>query len=407
MSKLNKFLLSEFQEIPKVILARVIESKLKKQGIEKNVEKFALDLAEHLITGSEEDFVWDDGEDKNYGISLTFSETEADELISEIEKFFEEIPNLILEIVDKEAKSQIKVLKKSWPERHICNRSEFQKFKDNIELKWGHGLNLMRIILEGAREIGNERLTALKRSKAKKNLIKRRVIILLHMRGCQTFTEIITLLENGLADGAMARWRTLYELSVVTELIAKYGDDLAIRYLDHVHVAAKKELDNDRKHLDDKQESKLSKNEQLIEDNYKSVITKYGTSFGGDYGWAAHHLNSKNPRFRHLEAAAEMLELPTEYKLASYQVHASSTGVTWSLGQIDEIGVPIAGASNAGLDTPALYSIFTFVRMNVVLIENYTKLENQITIKMLINLRDEAEKVFRKTAQKLYTEQRQ
>ncbi|WP_217430933.1 DUF5677 domain-containing protein [Sphingomonas bacterium] len=50
----------------------------------------------------------------------------------------------------------------------------------------------------------------------------------LHARACQVVFEIITLMENGLADGAMARWRTLHEITVVATILAEHGEELAV-----------------------------------------------------------------------------------------------------------------------------------------------------------------------------------
>jgi hypothetical protein len=50
-------------------------------------------------------------------------------------------------------------------------------------------------------------------------------------RGCHLAAEICHLLRGGYADGAEARWRTLYELEVISKFICIAGDDTAERYL--------------------------------------------------------------------------------------------------------------------------------------------------------------------------------
>lgn len=406
MSNLNKLLQKQIQKFPNTALAKLIGRKLKEQGIADNIDTISAEISQYIISGGKEIFTWGDGKEPHYEITLSFSKEEADELEQTIDKFLkDDLPDLILEIIQSTANSKIRNYKKDWPEIHIWQRAELQKFKDNLELRWGRAFTLLRMILEAGREVGNERYSGLMRSKAKQNLKKREVLTLLHVRACQTVMEIIALLENGFADGAMARWRTLYELTVIAELIAKHDDDLARRYLDHVHVAAKKELDIDRRLRGGERTAKRDKIEEAVEQNYINMLGKYGGAFGGDYGWAAHHLQIKNPRFRHIEAGVEMFELPPEYKWASYKIHAGVSGVTWNLGQVYRSGTPIAGASNAGLDTPALYTAFSFVRMTTVIVEHHSKLENQIAVQMLVQLRDEAEKEFRRAAKKLYQDE--
>ena len=45
------------------------------------------------------------------------------------------------------------------------------------------------------------------------------------------FSEIICLLKNGYADGAFARWRTLFELSVFAIFIKENDDDVALAFI--------------------------------------------------------------------------------------------------------------------------------------------------------------------------------
>lgn len=52
----------------------------------------------------------------------------------------------------------------------------------------------------------------------------------IHGRACQQFLEIHHLLKGGFADGAYARWRSLYELGVVSEFIRDNGEKVAKAY---------------------------------------------------------------------------------------------------------------------------------------------------------------------------------
>lgn len=54
----------------------------------------------------------------------------------------------------------------------------------------------------------------------------------IHARSLQVFLEILTLNKNGFADGAYARWRSLYELSITSSFIKKYGEDVAKAFLE-------------------------------------------------------------------------------------------------------------------------------------------------------------------------------
>lgn len=55
----------------------------------------------------------------------------------------------------------------------------------------------------------------------------------MHGRVCQQFLEIMYLLKLGFADGAYARWRSMYELCCCMKFIKKAGEITAKKYYDH------------------------------------------------------------------------------------------------------------------------------------------------------------------------------
>ena len=52
----------------------------------------------------------------------------------------------------------------------------------------------------------------------------------LHGKGCATAAGILVLLRAGFADGALARWRSLYEVELIAHFIADHGLSTAERY---------------------------------------------------------------------------------------------------------------------------------------------------------------------------------
>jgi len=61
---------------------------------------------------------------------------------------------------------------------------------------------------------------------------KLHVLRVLHARACQQYAEVICLVKAGFADGAFARWRSLYELTVVAQFIADNTAAVAKSYMD-------------------------------------------------------------------------------------------------------------------------------------------------------------------------------
>ena len=64
----------------------------------------------------------------------------------------------------------------------------------------------------------------------------------LHANACLIASEVISLLESGHAGGAIARWRTLYEVNIYAAFILKHGAKTADRYIRHMHVKDSEDL---------------------------------------------------------------------------------------------------------------------------------------------------------------------
>lgn len=62
------------------------------------------------------------------------------------------------------------------------------------------------------------------------------VLMRLHATSCRITGEIICLLKGGFPDGALARWRTLFEISVNCLVLNRYGNEAAIEYIKHGQV---------------------------------------------------------------------------------------------------------------------------------------------------------------------------
>lgn len=54
----------------------------------------------------------------------------------------------------------------------------------------------------------------------------------IHGRAMQEYLEIITLMKNGFADGAYARWRSMYELAIISSFINKHGEKVAKAFVE-------------------------------------------------------------------------------------------------------------------------------------------------------------------------------
>ena len=142
----------------------------------------------------------------------------------------------------------------------------------------------------------------------------------IHGRACQQFLEILHLLKNGFADGAYARWRSIYELSIIAEFISKNGEDVAKAYCKAANM-------DDDHHDWAKAAPFFAKSKHVSFDNIKRKCTAENDVWRG------------------------------QYKLSNKVVHASPQGTFGRLanGPGIEHLIPV-GHSDYGLAMPAVNS---------------------------------------------------
>jgi len=353
MSHIRKSVLLAFEKFPKAVIRKVIARKAEEAGIA--FPDAALDaLVEHILQRKDGEFVWEDGRigaenDPPRVFDLRLTEADVAEVEAKIEKGLAELPEVARRTTDKIGRNIFTRLRRSWASEGILQRQEIEEFRARLEGHWGDGFNYLRILLGGCREIGVETYKRHHKSKSKRHHYRRWVLVRLHARACQVADEILCLMENGFADGAMARWRTLHELAVVTILIGEGDEDLAERYILHDAIEVKRQADE----FDTTQISlgaaPIGKRQRAaIERQYRAVVERYGASFAFPYGWAAQHLGHKKPTFKELQIAADHAAMNSFYKLASFNVHASARSLFFNLSAMGESELVLAGRSNAG-----------------------------------------------------------
>lgn len=242
MDALQEGLNEALKELPALFLQHLISKKLQKQGIPASKD-LSQKLAKHILSRTTKPFRYRSRK-LSGNINLAFDKADADELARGFERFEkEQLPKLLPKIAGSVSKKVLRKLTASWPDEHVRQEVDLSGFRERIEERWGKPLGQLRMLLTMSREWcewAHNRNKSLKSGK-KKQL--RAILIRLLVRGCQVTDEIICLLENGFADGAMARWRTLHEIAVVAAVISHYGGSIAERYLDHQAVESKRAMD--------------------------------------------------------------------------------------------------------------------------------------------------------------------
>lgn len=209
------------------------------------------------------------------------------------------------------------------------------------------------------------------------------MVAALHEKGCATATEIMVLLRAGLADGALARWRSLYEVELVASFLAANDDTVSERYLDHAAIknwelvqslpAALTAMQAPAGAVPEMDEDFIARYKQKRDE----VVSRYGTKFKYEYGWAADVVGTakgNGPNRGDLEKSLGRDNMASLYKSASYQVHPMPNAVIGS-----------AGAGINSLVEPGAMTAMSLKNLSHTFIVVHVPIEQQLGAAMYIS----------------------
>lgn len=381
MGMLQAELDSALSRLPWTILTQRIAEQMQAQGITlSHTDRRRLE--EHLRSGADGRITlqrwrwWETGE---LAVHLTQGDTDA--VIERVDRFIaHELHGLMREVTDDVAQSMLKHLLDRWRKESVRQRKEIAGFRRRLEQHWERPLELLRMLLSIARELDTE-IDPHTQSRAS-TLVD--VLRRLHARACQISDEIIVLLAAGFADGAIARWRTLHEVAIVALFLHQHGEDVAIRYLAHEAVEARKAVYDYLRCYERLGYEPVPAHEvEEIERAAEEALVRFGAAFKNEYGWAAEALGKKAPRITDLERAVGVDHMRAHYRMASHNVHANPKGLFFKLGLLRELDVLLAGPSNAGLTDPGHSAAISLSQVSAALLTLTPTLDNIVKLKVM------------------------
>ncbi len=394
-------------DLPRRIVENLIEKKLTATGQSLSPAAKSA-LVEHILKDGGENFVWKDadGIDAAQPLSLTFDEEDFAEIDSLQARLPKALAEELFAELDEQSRRIFKTHRTRWKRQAQLQAEETAGFEERLRQRWGKGIEFLQMMITISRETGAELLSRYYADQPTEIDIRFMLLLRLHARACQVMEEIVCLLESGLADGAMARWRTLHELSVVCAVIADGDRDLTERFIRHETIDQWGELkEYEEAHPNQLPSKAESRRRAALRADYDSLTTKYGKPFAGLYGWAAHHLKNNKPTFKDLQAWADKAGERSIYKLASANVHAGARGTLSRLTSMKSARDLIPGRSNAGLDEPGRNSAFSFTQITGTMIGRPQSVADVMAMKSLILMRDAAAKAFDRAGRKLRREE--
>lgn len=193
----------------------------------------------------------------------------------------------------------------------------------------------------------------------------------LYSRGLVTTSEVIELLRSGHGHGALSRWRTQIELAAFAEFIRSKGDEAATRYVDHYDVGALRYLKAQWPAIDQpttKAEADTVALYVKLAKRVEGFKTQYGAAFVKDLGWASKWLPGRI-KIRDIINASGLEMVASEYKAASYYVHADGRGSLDHV-QFTHKGIKLrATASDEAISHPGRLSAYTLMLHSSILVQ--------------------------------------
>lgn len=246
------------------------------------------------------------------------SDTEILERINKID--FTEIYSKMTETM---ATDTVETLEKTMYARVLEERAQTAEFIARHEQIWGKGFvasEAMYIMVLESVDMYRQYLDNLSAEKLDGKQYHLAALRQIHARACQQFLEITYLIKAGFADGAFARWRSMYELSVVADFLIDNDESVSLAYI--------KSADSD--------------------DPWHNWA-KAAACFTGYKG---------NVSFNDIQNNCNLStdDWRRQYKLANKVVHASPQGTVYRLGAFVDTGVLQAGHSDYGVSLAAEHS---------------------------------------------------
>ena len=248
---------------------------------------------------------------------MGFIENEVFETIEkELENALQEYPDLTndeLEAVTEQAvQSSLAavfeimpgVLEKSSGKTVRTGRKLQRGFEQRCYRRWRKAFELYDVIRGVAAEIGEKHVQEYLAASEEGGDYIFNALSHLHPRMLLVASEVDALLRTGFPDGALARWRTLHEISVVATFIAQSDQDTAKRYLASFQFNAYRAANQFNRYADRAQLTPfLAEEIEAMGSACEALKKDLGRSIGRDFDWAKEVVPKDRPSLLDLEEA--------------------------------------------------------------------------------------------------------
>jgi hypothetical protein len=272
----------------------------------------------------------------------------------------------------------------------------------NSKIKKNYGIGIQ--LFEGFLEL-NSKISSMTYDKYYKifdndqDHIKLDTLVANHVRACQVANEIKTMVTNGFADGAHARWRTLHEISVI--FLYLYNSDYetiemynAYEVIETYKKAIEYNECCDELGLEPIEDSEIGE----IKQQRDLLISKYGKEFTENYGWTMKDLPKGKRNFRELEKLVNLNYLRAIYIWSNESIHGGVSGIKTKLSlRENEQHYFLTGPNDCGFIDPIYFTSISLSEMSNVFLNMEDSLMNKILRKLLSDFQNLVVEEFEKS----------
>lgn len=224
-------------------------------------------------------------------------------------------------------------------------------------------------------------------------------LVQLQARACHMADEVHALLRTGHAEGALARWRTIHEVTVIAAFLFEHDVELARRYIEHQAIIDYWDAIPYQKHAERLGMEPYDEDElKALADERDALLARYGKEYDGPWGWLVGAI--KGPlTFSNLEDQTEMDHWRPLYRDANAALHGGAQRLTRRLGTDDPQQRPIVGPSNLGLDEPGIYTALSMTIVTATLLSHEPNMDSLVSARTVMEMGHAAQDAFSEAAE--------
>jgi hypothetical protein len=309
------------------------------------------------------------------------------------------ISTAVSQAIEDSAKGLVERLKQDAPGMLEHRRGWQAEFEKRLGEHWRPAFDLAEMVMKVAFEAGEFFYEKHVPPDGQHDFVFEALSRLL-ARACRIAEEVLVLLKAGYGQAGLARWRALDEVAIVADFIAENGDDCAERYFAHEAVETWRAMLEFQQHAESLGETPYSEVEvEAAKRRFDTLIARYGSRFGGSYGWAQAALAAKDQRYSKQNATLAAIEqsvgtqhMRPYYRMASHGIHANPKGITWTPDLLPTAGRGslLTGPSPAGLADPGHAALISLTRVTATTLASKGGEATGLIILALLQLTDEA-----------------